>query len=66
MGTNSPRDGAPGTTEQSPRWEGPQENIPPGYMPAKDNPDTARDAVGESNSDPPKKKVSDALKQKAD
>ncbi|MBB3458655.1 hypothetical protein FHT86_006981 [Rhizobium sp. BK313] len=66
MGTNSPKDGTPGTTEQSPRWEGPQENIPPGYMPAKDNPDTARDAVGESNSDPAKKKVSDALRQKAD
>jgi hypothetical protein len=35
-------------------------------MPAKDNTDTARDAVGDSNSDPAKKKVSDALKQKAD
>ena len=66
MGMNSPKNGAPGTTEQSPRWEGPQENIPRGYMPAQDNPDKARDAVGESNSDPQKNKVSDALKQKGD
>jgi hypothetical protein len=35
-------------------------------MPAKDDPDTARDANGESESDPVKKKVTDALKQKGD
>ena len=66
MSTNSPKPGAPGTTDQWPRWEGPQENTPRGYMPAKDNPDTARDANGESESDPEKKKVSDALKQRGD
>lgn len=44
MGMNKPKDGAPGTTDQSPRWEGPQENTPPGYMPAKDDPDRAEDA----------------------
>lgn len=38
MGMKSPKDGAPGTTDQSPRWEGPEENKPRGYMPAKDTP----------------------------
>jgi hypothetical protein len=66
MGTTTPKDGAPGTTDQSPRWEGPQETKPPGYLPAKDNPDIDRDAAGESGSDPVKKKVTDALKQKGD
>lgn len=66
MGNTTPKDGAPGTTDQSPRWEGPQENTPPGYMPAKDNPDEARDANGESEGDPVKAKVTDGLKQKGD
>lgn len=35
-------DGAPGTTEQSPRWEGPQANTPRDYMPAKDDPNIDR------------------------
>jgi hypothetical protein len=52
MGMNKPKDGAPGTTDQSPRWEGPQENTPPGYLPAKDDPDRAKDANGETNADP--------------
>jgi hypothetical protein len=66
MGINKPKDGAPGTTDQSPRWEGPQETRPPGYMPAKDDPDKARDANDEANSDPKVKNVSDGLKQKGD
>jgi hypothetical protein len=66
MGTTTPKDGAPGTTDQSPRWEGPQENTPRGYMPAKDDPDKVRDANEESESDPVKTKVTDALKQKGD
>ncbi|MBB3138622.1 hypothetical protein FHS26_006401 [Rhizobium pisi] len=66
MGMKSPKNGAPGTTDQSPRWEGPQENTPRGYLPAKDNPDKNRDANGESNSDPEVKKVSDAFKTKGD
>jgi len=33
-------------------------------MPAKDDPDVDRDAVGENNSDPVRTKVSDALKTK--
>ena len=66
MVTNSPKDGAAGTTEQSPRWEGPQENRPRGYLPAKDNPDVDRDAVGENNRDPLKTNLSDAGKTKRD
>lgn len=64
MGMNKPKDGAPGTTDQSPRWEGPQENTPPGCMPAKDDPDRAEDANGETNADSEVKKISDGLKQK--
>ncbi len=66
MMINSPKPGAPGTTDQSPRWEGPQENRPRGYMPAKDDPDVDRDAVGENNSDPVRTKISDALKTKGE
>ena len=64
MALNSPKDGAAGTTEQSPQWEGPQVNKPRGYMPAKDNPDSDRDAVGESLQEPKKQNVSDAFKTK--
>ena len=64
MALNSPKDGAAGTTEQSPRWEGPQENKPRGYMPAKDNPNSDRDAVGENLQEPKKQNVSDAFKTK--
>jgi hypothetical protein len=35
-------------------------------MPAKDDPDKARDANGETSSDPEVKKVSDGLRQKDD
>jgi len=42
MGMKKPKDGAPGTTDQSPRWEGPEESRPRGYLPAKDNPDSDR------------------------
>jgi hypothetical protein len=66
MGIDSPKDGAAGTTNQSPRWEGPQENKPRGYLPAKDDPDTEEDAVGETNADPVKRKVTDAMKTKGD
>ena len=66
MGIYSPKDGAPGTTDQSPRWEGPQENTPRGYLRAKDEHDRDRDANGESNSDTEVKKVSDAFKTKDD
>ncbi|WP_165823529.1 hypothetical protein [Metarhizobium album] len=66
MSITSPRDGAPGTTDQSPRWEGPQENTPRGYLPAKDDPDRDRDAAGENLKDPRKRNLSDGLKTKGD
>jgi len=66
MAINSPKDGTPGTTEQSPRWEGPQENTPRGYMPAKDDPSVDRDAAGENLQDPRKRNLSDAMKTKHD
>lgn len=40
MNDDKPRKGgAPGTTDQWPRWEGPEENRPRGYLPAKDDPE---------------------------
>lgn len=66
MTLKSPKPGAPGTTDQSPRWEGAQENRPRGYLPAKDDPDTARDANGETETNPEKKKISDAFKQRGE
>ena len=64
MKQETPKAGAPGTTEQSPRWEGPQDSKPAGYVHAKDDPRKDRDANGENLNDPPVKKVSDALKTK--
>lgn len=66
MTINGPRNGMPGTTDQSPRWEGPQENRPRGYLPAQDDPEIDRDAVGENLKDPRNKTVSDAMKTKDD
>jgi len=63
---NSPKDGKPGTTEQSPRWEGPQGSRPSGYLPAKDDAERAKDANDENLNDPKVKKVSDAMKTKED
>ncbi|MBM3095557.1 hypothetical protein GFB56_33085 [Ensifer sp. T173] len=60
----TPRDGKPGTTDQSPRWEGPRQTRPRGYLPAVDDPDSDRDAVGENLSDPDRTKLSDAMKTK--
>lgn len=57
-----PKDGAPGTTDQSPRWEGPEENRPRGYLPAVDDPDVDRDAAGENLADPDKRDLSDAFR----
>ena len=53
-----------GTTDQRPRWEGPPENRPGGYLPAIDDPARDEDAAGESLSDPVKSDVSDAFKTK--
>jgi hypothetical protein len=64
MALEKPKSGPPGTTEQSPRWEGPEETRPRGYLPAKDDPDHDRDAVGENLQDPRKRNVSDGFKTK--
>jgi hypothetical protein len=56
-----PRSGAPGTTDQLPRWEGPPENRPAGYLPAEDDPAVDRDAAGENLQDPPRSDLSDAM-----
>ncbi|WVT77153.1 hypothetical protein QM996_22040 (plasmid) [Sinorhizobium chiapasense] len=61
-----PRTGRPGTTDQSPRWEGPKETRPRGYLPPTDDPEEDRDAVGESLKDPHRGKLSDAGKTKGD
>jgi hypothetical protein len=66
MKHQQPRDGAPGTSDQSPRWEGPAGSKPAGYLPAKDGGEAARDANNENINHPRKRKVSDALKQKGD
>ena len=54
--------GAPGTTGERPRWEGPPENRPRGYLPAKDDPASDRDAAGENLKDPDRRDLSDAAK----
>jgi hypothetical protein len=66
MTIEKPQPGAPGTTDQSPRWEGPEETRPRGYLPARDDPDRDRDAHGENNADPSREKLSDAGKTKDD
>ena len=64
MASNKPRDGVPGTTDQWPRWEGPEANRPRGYLPAEDDPETDRDAAGENLRDPERKDLGDALKRR--
>jgi hypothetical protein len=63
MALEKPKPGPAGTTEQSPRWEGPEESRPRGYLPAKDDPERDRDAVGENLQDPRKRNVRDAFKK---
>jgi hypothetical protein len=66
MTIKSPRDGAAGTTDQSPRWEGPESTRPRGYLPAVDDPEKDRDAAGENLQDPRKRNLSDAMKTRDD
>ena len=51
-------------TDQRPRWEGPPENRPRGYLPAIDDPARNKDAAGDSLTDPVKSDLSDAFKTK--
>jgi hypothetical protein len=64
MELEKPKDGAPGTTEQSPRWEGPQGSKPGAYLNAKDDPETEKDSLGENLNDPKVRTVSDGMKTK--
>lgn len=64
MSPNQPRDGAPGTTDQSPRWEGPAPNRPRGYLPAKDDPYNEEDAAGETLKHPDRRTLGDAVATK--
>ena len=66
MKQKTPKPGPAGTTDQAPRWEGPEETRPRGYLPAIDNPETDRDATGENLNDPDRNKVTDAGKTKGD
>lgn len=47
-----------GTTDQKPKWEGPPQNRPRGYEPAK-----KRDAAGRNLADPERKNLADALSE---
>jgi len=58
----SKRDPAAGTTDQKPKWEGPPETRPAGYLPADDDPSVDRDAAGENLRDPDRRDLSDAFK----
>jgi hypothetical protein len=42
---------APGTIDEKPRWEGPPENRPRGYLPPLDDPKEDREAAGENSMD---------------
>lgn len=61
----SSKEPKPGTTEDRPRWEGPPENRPRGYLPAEDDPDIDRDAAGENLQDPVKRDLGDAGKTRS-
>src|SRR5690606_22848422 len=58
---NTHRTGAPGTVDQRPRWEGPPENRPRGYLPAVDDTARNRDAAGENLQDPERSTLGDAV-----
>ena len=64
MGNNVPKDGKPGTTDQWPRWEGPPETRPRGYLPAKDDPTITPDAAGETLDNPDRNDLGDVMDTK--
>ncbi|MDQ0323541.1 hypothetical protein QO002_005747 [Pararhizobium capsulatum DSM 1112] len=66
MEQETPKPGPAGTTDQSPRWEGPEQTRPRGYLPAIDNPETDRDALGENLNYPNRNKATDFGKTKGD
>ena len=60
MASTTPREGMPGTTDQSPHWEGPEENRPRAYLAADDDPASDRDAAAENLNDPDRRTLGDA------
>ncbi|PHR17528.1 MAG: hypothetical protein COA37_22145 [Hoeflea sp.] len=62
--TQTPKSGPAGTTDQSPRWEGPEETRPSGYLPAKEDPETDRDAAEEDVNDTEHNNLADIAKKK--
>lgn len=66
MERETPKPGPAGTTDQSPRWEGPEETRPRGYLPAVGNPENDRDAAGENLNDPDRNKLKDWSRTKGD
>jgi len=64
MQQKDPKSGPAGTTDQSPRWEGPKETRPRGYLPASDDPTQDRDAIGENLNDPDRNSLTNAGKAK--
>ena len=53
--------GERGTTDPWPRWEGPPENRPRGYLPAKDDPAVDRNAAGENLANPDRSSLPDTF-----
>lgn len=66
VGEANPDRAEPGTIDEKPRWEGPPENRPSGYLPAADDPDSDRDAAGENLRDPDKEDLSDLFATRDD
>jgi len=54
------KDAEPGTVDQKPRWEGPPEARPRGYLPAEDDPGQDADAAGETLKNPDRRTLGDA------
>lgn len=62
--TKKPKSGPAGTTDQAPRWEGPEETRPRGYLPAEDDTETDHDAAGESPNETEQNNLADIGKKK--
>lgn len=62
--TDKQRNGKPGTTDQKPRWEGPAETRPRGYLPPLDNPNEDEDAAGETLKNPDRDDATDLVKKR--
>ncbi len=54
---------AAGTTDEMPRWEGPPETRPRGYLPATDDPASRPDAAGETLRNPDRDEATDVWRK---